>query len=139
VPAEKIVTLASPRGAEDLFAALLVAVQEDSYEIGGVQHERRELVFRRGKSALSWGHVFFAVVVPEGAGAELRMQVSGVPGAPRALLDGRKNKAAGEKLLDAVRAVLDQPDAPRPTPVDSFATMPDGSTVPWTDGPFPGG
>jgi hypothetical protein len=136
---EKQLSLASPRGADEVFQALLVAVQDGPYEIGGVQHERRELVFHRGRSALSWGHVFVALVLPEGTGAELRMRVAGVPGAPRALLDGRKNKAAGDKLLASVRAVLDDPGPPTPAPVESFATMPDGTVVPWTDGDFPGG
>ncbi len=87
---------------------------------------------------MSWGHVCAATVKPEGTGSVLQLTVAGVPWAPKALMDGRKNQKAGAKLVEAVEAVLAVPDPPRPEPVESFAMVQDGSTVPWTSGEIPG-
>ena len=87
---------------------------------------------------MSWGHLFGAVVESDGAGSVLQLVVTGAPGAPQALLDGRKNKVAATQFIADVEAALAAPTPAQPEPVASFATMPDGSIVPWTSGEWPG-
>lgn len=135
--AQKRLTLTSDRTEGDLFAAVVHAAQQGDYEIGGLSNERHELVFTSGKTLMSWGHMFAAVVESDGTGSVLQLVVAGAPGAPVALLDGRKNKKAGTEFVETVEAALAGP-TPQPEPVESFATMPDGSTVPWTSGEWPG-
>lgn len=136
--AEKRQTLTSERPEGDLFSAVVLAAQQGGYEIGGLSNERHELVFTSGKTLMSWGHMFAAVVESDGAGSVLQLVVAVTPGAPPALMDGRKNKKAAAQFIEEVEAAL-AGGTPQPEPVESFATMPDGSTVPWTSGEWPGG
>lgn len=136
--AQKRQVLKSELSEHDLFAAAVHVVQQGEYEIGGLSNERHELVFTSGKTLMSWGHMFGAVVEPDGSGSALQVVVVVAPGAPKALLDGRKNQKAATQFIEAVEAALAGPTPPQPEPVASFATMPDGSTVPWTDGEWPG-
>ncbi|GAA2090413.1 MULTISPECIES: hypothetical protein [Brevibacterium] len=66
--------------------------------------EARILVFRTQASLFSWGHVVTARVQPVGRSAEVSLTVTGAPAAPTALLDGKKNRAMGRKVLAALRA-----------------------------------
>lgn len=137
--AAKPAILNSPRSVDEVFAAVLQVVQAESYALGGLSNEQKMLLFRSGKSAVSWGHQYVVGVVAfDDGGSQVQLTTDGVPGAPRALLDGRKNSKAGQKLVDAVQAVLDSGATPSPQPVESFATLEDGSTVPWTSGDYPG-
>jgi hypothetical protein len=139
VGAAKRQTLGSELPEGDLFSAVVHVVQQGGYDIGGLSNERRELVFTSGKTLMSWGHMFAAVVESDGTGSVLQLAVAGIPGAPQALLDGRKNKKAATQFIADVEAALAEATPPQPEPVTSFATMPDGSTVPWTSGEWPGG
>jgi hypothetical protein len=139
VGATKRQTLRSEIPEGDLFSAVVHVVQQGGYDIGGLSNERRELVFVSGKTLMSWGHMFAAVVESDGTGSVLQLVVAGVPGAPQALLDGRKNKKAATRFVEDVEAALAGPTPAQPEPVASFATMPDGSTVSWTSGEWPGG
>jgi hypothetical protein len=130
--------LTSELPEDDLFSAVVHVVQQGDYEIGGLSNERHELVFTSGRTLMSWGHMFAAVVEPGGTGSVLQLVVVVVPGAPSALMDGRKNKKAATQFIQDVEAALAGP-TPQPEPVASFATMPDGSTVSWTSGEWPGG
>lgn len=137
--AEKRQTLTSELPEGDLFSAVLHAAQQGEYDIGGLSNERYELVFTSGKTLMSWGHMFAAVVQSDGSGSVLTLIVSVAPGAPPALMDGRKNKKAAAQFIEEVEATRAGPTPAQPAPMDSFATMPDGSTVPWTSGEWPGG
>jgi hypothetical protein len=45
-------------------------------------------------------------VNPDGDGALLELVVSGLPDAPKALMDGKKNESMGQRVLDEVAAHL---------------------------------
>ncbi|MBA3780834.1 MAG: hypothetical protein H0X12_03155 [Nocardioides sp.] len=136
--AEKHATINSQVPERDLFAALVYVVQQGGYEIGGLSNELREVLFTSGKTLMSWGHIFAATVKAAGPGSVLQLSVAVVPGAPKALMDGRKNQKAAAKFIESVEAALAAPTPPQPAPVESFAMTQNGSTVPWTSGEFPG-
>ncbi len=136
--AEKRQTLTSDLPEGDLFSAVVHVVQQGDYEVGGLSNERHELVFTSGKTLMSWGHLFAAVVEPEGDGSILQLVVALAPGSPKALMDGRKNQKAATQFIEDVETALAAPTPPQPEPVESFATMPDGSIVAWTTGEWPG-
>ena len=131
-------TLRSVLPYDDLFAVVVHVVQQGGYEVGGLSNERHELVFTSGRTLVSWGHMYAAVVEPDGTGSVLQLVVVVTPGAPQALMDGRKNKKAASQFIADVEAALAGP-TPQPEPVESFATMPDGTVVSWTTGEWPGG
>lgn len=135
--AQKHESLNSQLPERDLFSAVVYAVQQGEYEIGGLSNEMQEVLFTSGKTLMSWGHMFGAIVKAEGTGSVLQLAVAVVPGAPKALMDGRKNQKAATQFIETVEAAL-AATPPQPEPVESFATMPDGSTVPWTSGEYPG-
>ncbi len=136
--AVKHATLDSHVSEDELFAVLVHVVQQGDYEIAGLSNEQKEMLFTSGKTLMSWGHIFAATVKAEGSGSVLQLTVAVVPGAPKSLMDGRKNQKAATQFIETVEAALAAPTPPQPEPVESFAKMPDGSTVPWTDGEFPG-
>ncbi len=135
--AEKHATLNSQVPASELFSALVHVVQHGKYELGGISNELREMVFKSGKTLMSWGHAFAATVKAEDTGSVLQLTVAVVPGAPKALMDGRKNQKAAESFIKSVEAALAAPTPGRPESMESFARRQDGGTVPWTSGEFP--
>ena len=64
------------------------------------------LVWQTKKSLFSWGHIVTAQIVPDGEGAILRLVVDGLPDAPRALMDRKKNASMAQRVLDDVAARL---------------------------------
>lgn len=136
--AEKHAILPSPMSDDALFAALLHVMQQGDYVIAGVSNEQKETLFTSAKTLTSWGSIFAATVRALEDGSVLQLTVAVVPGAPRSLMDGRKNQKAATQFIETVEAALAAPTPPQPEPVESFAIMEDGSTVPWTDGEFPG-
>ena len=121
-----------------MWSALVHVVQRSGYDIGGLSNEMHQMLFRSGKSAMSWGHMYAVTVLPSGSESRLNLTVTGIPGAPTSLMDGRKNKKAAEKFLSDVEAVFQEDQGPSPEPVESFAVLSDGTTVPWTEGDYPG-
>ncbi|WP_157074439.1 hypothetical protein [Janibacter corallicola] len=113
-------------------------VQRSGYDIGGLSNEMHQMFFRSGKSATSWGHMYAVTVLPSGSESTLNLTVTGIPGAPTSLMDGRKNKKAAQKFLSDLEAVFQGDEGPFPEPVESFAVLSDGTTVPWTEGDYPG-
>lgn len=130
-------TLQSPKSVQEVFDAVLKVVQDKDYKLDALSNEVHELIFTSGKSLISWGNVFVVSVVPHEQGSVLQLTTDGIPGRPTALLDGRKNKKAGEALLAAVQSALDA-DPAHPEPVESFAVTEDGTKIPWTSGDYPG-
>lgn len=125
-------TLSVPIPVSDLFAVTVYTIQQRGHDIRGLSNEISEVLFVSGKTPMSWGHVWAASVVEEGAGSVLQMTVDGVDGAPKALLDGWKNGKTLDKFLAAVEENLTISPRPQPEPVESFQITDDGSVVPWT-------
>ncbi|GAA1743301.1 hypothetical protein [Aeromicrobium alkaliterrae] len=125
---------ATPQSA---FDAVLGLAQAKPYELRGVNNELGQLVFLRGKTALSWGTLHLVEVAPSSEGATITVTVGGRDDAPKALMDGWKHNKAAAKLLDSAEAVLGGSASAPHTPMDSHALLDDGRTVPWTGPEFP--
>ncbi|WP_029089028.1 hypothetical protein [Brevibacterium album] len=93
-----------PQSADCVFAALEAVAGE--HTVTARDPEARTLEFRTARSLFSWGHVVTAHVRIRGRQSSLCLTVSGVPGAPQALLDGKKNRSLGRKVLTALHAAL---------------------------------
>lgn len=136
--AEKHVSTETYFPVEELWSALVQVVQKSGYDIGGLSNELHQMLFRSGKTATSWGHMYAVTVLPSGTESTLNLTVTGIPGAPTSLMDGRKNKKAAQTFLSEVEAVFQDGGSPSPEPVESFAVLGDGTKVPWTEGDYPG-
>lgn len=135
--APKPATLQSSKSVQEVFDTVLKVVQDHGYTVKALSNEVHQMIFTSGKTAMSWGHTFVVGVVLRDGSSVVQLVTDGIPGRPTALLDGRKNKKAGEKLLEAIQAALDAGPA-HPEPVESFAVTKDGTTIPWTSGDYPG-
>jgi len=66
----------------------------------------RAVTFQPQRTRFSWGHLVTAQVLDEPQGARVELVVTGLPDAPRALMDGRKNATMAARILDDIRARL---------------------------------
>ncbi len=136
--AEKHVSTETYFPVEEMWSAVIAVVQRGAYDIGGLSNELHQLLFRSGGPAASPGHLYAVTVLPSGTESVLNLTVTGIPGAPTSLMDGRKNKKAAQAFLGEVEAVFQEEDRKAPEKVESFAVLDDGTKVPWTEGDYPG-
>jgi len=69
--------------------------------------EARAVTFQTGKSLFSWGHIVTAQVLRDPDGARVELLVTGLPEAPRALMDAKKNATMAARVLEDVDSRLD--------------------------------
>lgn len=135
--APKLKTWTTTSPAPMVFDALLGVVQQGKYTILALNNEHRKLAFTRGKTALSWGQEYLAEVIEADGQTQLQIVCGQIDGAPKALMDGWKNGKAAGKLIAEVTAVVEGSASAPVVPTASFATMVDGTTVPWTGPEYP--
>lgn len=118
---------------EKMFDALLQHVQDGRYELRGLSNETRQLAFGKGAGLKNIdGRVFVAQVEGTESGSQLQLALDNT--GPNGLLSGWLNGRAGAKMMSELADALDSETPPSPEPVDSFAELDDGSSVPWTSG-----
>lgn len=76
------------------------------HRIAGVSDDGREIAIITKKTLMSWELATGVEVSEAGQGSHVRIFVENMPGRPKALLDGKKNAKAAQKLADQVRAAL---------------------------------
>lgn len=102
--APKTKSMSVTTSPDELFAALLRTVEDGKFELVESDAVARRAAFTSGKTALSWGQEYVAIVEPSADGAALEVVTGALDNAPKALMDGWKNGKAADKLLQAVRA-----------------------------------
>lgn len=135
--APKIKTWQTATPSQTVFDALLGVVQSGKFTIVALNNEYRKLAFISGRTPLSWGQEYLAEVVESDGQTRLEIVCGGVDGAPKALMDGWKNGRAAGKLVANVTAVVEGSASAPVQARASFATLPDGTTVPWTGADYP--
>lgn len=65
-----------------------------------------QLTFVTRKTMLLWELDGLVAVVAHGAGSRIDLHLDTVAGRPKALLDGKKNRKAADKLAEDIRAAL---------------------------------
>lgn len=66
----------------------------------------RAVTFQTKRTLFSWGHVVTAQVLPDAQGSRVELVVTGLPNAPRALMDGKKNAAMAARVFDDITGRL---------------------------------
>lgn len=107
--------------ASRVFDAALAVAQDGKYTISGVDNAQHKLAFSSGKTLLSWGQEYqLQVQSTSDTDSVLHVVCGGIDGAPKALMDGVKNKKIANKLVAKISAVVDGSNALSATPVESF-------------------
>ncbi len=104
--APKTKSLSVSNSPDELYDALLQTVRSGKFELIEADDAARRASFTSGKTALSWGQEYVAVVEPSSDGASIEVVSGALDDAPKALMDGWKNGKAADKLLQAVRTNL---------------------------------
>lgn len=95
-----------PKAPDVVYAELKKIVTEKPYTLTTADEDAKRLEFERGGGVTSMGHfVFAAELAPGGEGTSVSLNVHTGENTPKALLDGWKNKIAGDKLLKRLEAV----------------------------------
>lgn len=103
-PATK--TLALAQSVEEVFAAVVKAVETGKFTMTAVDPGNFKAAFGSGVTGFSWGNEYLATVTPEPKGALLEVVCGGLDGAPKALMDKWKNGKKADKALAAIQANL---------------------------------
>lgn len=120
------------RDAQSVFNAILATAQQGKqYELAGLHNESRRLVVHKKRSLMSWGNFFFVQIADVPGGSVVSLVVTGIPGAPQALLDGRNNRKAAEKFVEESRTALNS--GTQSEPLTDFMIGEDGQRGPWDE------
>lgn len=90
----------------DAVFAALRGCAADGLDVLEVDDDARAVTFQTKRTLFSWGHVVTAQVLPEADGARVELVVTGLPDAPRALMDGKKNAAMAARVLNDISTRL---------------------------------
>ncbi|WZH51560.1 MAG: hypothetical protein PIR53_16245 [Nocardioides alkalitolerans] len=91
-------------------AAVADAVQRVVHDQGhrpvGQSPDGRQLSFVTKKTALNWELDTTVLITPTPQGSHVTIDLDVQQGRPKALLDGRKNKKAAQRLADQIQAAI---------------------------------
>lgn len=98
--------LSTPAPPAAVTAALQRVLTENKHTVVQVSPDGLQTAFRTRKTMLTWELDGVATVVPGPAGSTMTVQLDTASGRPSALLDGKKNTKAADKLVQQVQAAL---------------------------------
>lgn len=98
--------LTTPALAAATVAAVQRALTDAKHTILQVSPDGLQTSFRTRKTMLTWELDGIATITPGPSGSTVVVQLDTAGGRPSALLDGKKNKKAADKLVQQVQAAL---------------------------------
>lgn len=90
----------SPQAASDAIRRL---VTDLGHTLAGTSEDGLELAVITRKTMLSWELATGIEISPTPQGSHVAVFMQNMPGRPKALLDGRKNKKVAQKLAEQIR------------------------------------
>ncbi|MDQ1106039.1 hypothetical protein [Nocardioides zeae] len=94
---------ASPAAVTD---AVQRVVHDQGHRPVGQSPDGLQLAFVTKKTAFTWELETSVLITPTPQGSHVTIDLDTQPGRPKALLDGRKNKKAAQRLADEIQAAL---------------------------------
>ena len=99
---------------ENDFAAPIDAVRatiervaaNEGHHLGSISQDRGRYELTTKRTAFNWGTAIALTLMQNGPGTRVVLDYDTSPGAPKALLDGRKNTKAAQQFLDKLLAAL---------------------------------
>lgn len=95
-----------PNDPASVSAAVERVVTEAGHQIAGVSDDRLNFAVITKKTLLSWELATGIEIVPTAQGSKLAIYMANMPGRPKALLDGPKNKKVAQKLAERIRTAV---------------------------------
>ncbi|MDT9593376.1 hypothetical protein RDV89_09880 [Nocardioides zeae] len=95
-----------PAAPEAVAAAVQRVVHENGHRPVGQSPDGLQLSFVTKKSALNWELDTSVLITPTPQGSHVTIDLDVQQGRPKALLDGRKNKKAAQRIADQIVAAL---------------------------------
>ena len=84
-------------------AGIQKLVADLGHTLAGVSPDGLELAVITKKTLMSWETATGIQVAPTPTGSHVTIFMQNMPGRPKALLDGKKNKKSAQKLADQIR------------------------------------
>ncbi|PII84431.1 hypothetical protein BMH32_07220 [Leucobacter sp. OLJS4] len=95
-----------PNDPASVAAAVERVVAEAGHQLAGVSDDRLAFAVITKKTLLSWELATGIEITPTPQGSRLAIYLANMPGRPKALLDGPKNKKVAQKLAERIRAAV---------------------------------
>lgn len=93
-----------PVAAAQASAAVQQVIADLGHAVAGVSEDQLQFAVITKKTMLSWELATGIEITPSPQGSHVAIFMANMPGRPKALLDGAKNKKAAQKLADKIRA-----------------------------------
>ncbi|GAB3018639.1 hypothetical protein GCM10011376_00210 [Nocardioides flavus (ex Wang et al. 2016)] len=87
-------------------AAIQKLLTDQGHTVIGASEDQLELAVVTRKTMLSWELATGIEIAPTPHGSHVSVFVQNMPGRPKALLDGKKNKKAAQKLAEQIRTAV---------------------------------
>lgn len=85
-------------------AAIQAACQENGHHLGTISPDQSRYELTTKRTATNWGTAVVLTLTPGASGTSVRVDYDNSPGAPKALLDGRKNAKTVDRFLGQLDA-----------------------------------
>jgi len=93
-----------PIPPEAVSAGVQQLVAELGHTLAGVSPDQLELAVITKKTMMSWENATGIEITPTPQGSHVAIFMQNMPGRPKSLLDGKKNKKMAQKLADQIQA-----------------------------------
>lgn len=95
-----------PVSPEASSAAVEKLVAELGHQIAGISEDRLSFAVITKKTMMSWELATGIEIAPAPQGSHVTVYMANMPGRPKALLDGKKNKKSAQKFAEKIRAAI---------------------------------
>src|SRR3954451_17212679 len=93
-----------PVPPEAVNAAIHTVISEQGHQLAGESDDKLQLALITKKTWISWEIATGIEITSTPQGSHVSIYMANMPGRPKALLDGKKNKKVALKLADQIRA-----------------------------------
>jgi hypothetical protein len=93
-----------PFRPHDVSSGVQRVIADLGHTLAGVSPDQLELAVITKKTMTSWENATGIQITPTPQGSHVTIYMQNMPGRPKALLDGKKNKKMAQKLADQIRA-----------------------------------
>ncbi|GAA1917155.1 hypothetical protein [Nocardioides hwasunensis] len=95
-----------PRDPQSVSSAVQKLCADLGHAVAGTSEDQLEIAVITKKTLMSWENATGIVITPTPQGSHVAVFMQNMPGRPKALLDGKKNKKMAQKLADQIKAAV---------------------------------
>ncbi|SEB66353.1 hypothetical protein SAMN04489844_0793 [Nocardioides exalbidus] len=95
-----------PREPLAVSAAVQKLVADEGHTLAGMSDDQLGIAVITKKTLMSWENATGIVITPSPQGSHVQVFMENMPGRPKALMDGKKNKKMAQKLAEKIKAAV---------------------------------